>query len=340
MAKGNVELKKYIEWSPLRLRTFLACLRSGYYHYVSHEKVPIPPEYARGLMVHRRTPYFYRKDGTPKYKSAEKFANSVKGPWSFVIGSGKIQGQEIAWRHEKEPYWVQNEMMEILKTIYDFYATQVPPLLTEISFKTIFSSSQGDFCLTGKPDEIRVTNKGFAVRENKTAKRVPSKKELDYDYQFTFYTLGLAHLIARGGLEALAQDAPQMLQEEFKQQLQKMQGKSLVQIARSINLEYHDMRRGRIIPVTRRKPEHFHELFETLKDTETRIEKAGLDGLWPVDRDSCKRCLYSDVCDRDSDTILSKLQGELFSIPQPPKGRVREKQPKIKFPRRKKKKNG
>lgn len=335
LEKGSLEF--YIPWSPHRLKTWLTCRRQYFYEYVLHKKTKIPSSYARGIMLHRRMSNFFNKDGNPKYKSAETFANSVKGPWSFIRKRGMIQGREIEWKSEKESFYILAEMMKILKHVYEYYSKEQPPIAVEKPFNVIIISEYGEFYLTGRIDEVRYNPEKeiFVVRDHKTSRKTPNIQEVSYDYQFTFYSLGLASLIKDSSPST----------DKRKKDILVYSLDQLLSIAENIELEYHDMRNGKILPLPRRNRDHFNDLFETLAVAELEIAKAFDSGIWATNRESCSNCLFFDICDRDSARVMYpkyeyRHQKTLFSLNViSEQNHFETKQQRIKFPRRSRKRS-
>ena len=321
------EFKDYIGWSPHRLETWLTCPRKYFFEYVAKIKIPTPPEFARGIELHKHMRRFFNKEGKPHYKSEESFANAIKFYWKNVRESGKVNGQEIIWTHEKQPFWIQAEMIEILKTVYGFYINQEPPISTEKRFKVIvsdFEDSESAFCLTGKIDEIR---RNLTIRDHKSRRGTPKEEKWDDDYQLTIYTLGLAGLV---------------LDDEHltSKILDGRSFSSLFELATKTDLEIHLMREGRIITAKHRADRHFKELFNTLRDAEERIKHYTKTGNWPTNLE-CDCGYYREHCKSNAG---EDYQLQLFNIPTLLKKRKDELQLKLELPRvrraRKKKKEG
>ena len=258
-----------------------------------------------------------------------------------IVKQGKIQGQKIEkWEWENTPYIIEAQMIRILKTIYNFYEKQIPPLLKEQRLKTELELEGRIFYLTGQLDEVRVDN-GFIIRDHKTKGKIPKDSVLNFDIQFTFYPLLLASAIKSGSLDSLVLKVPEILKEKLELALEKMQGKSLLEIAKSIKLEYHPLSRGKVIPVKTRTPKDFYDLFNDLAEAEDEIEQYKAIDVWPRKKFSCGECFFSDTCNEDfkEGRKKIKMQGELFGgFSKPIKIKEKEKTFRIRFPRKKKKK--
>jgi len=304
-------------------------------------KEVIPAHFARGNFLHQWMKKMYNKDGTLKYKSADSYANSVKGPWKQIIEQGEIQGQKINWRDESQPYVIRDQIMKTLRKVYELYSNQLPPLIIEERFKSEFEFGNEIFNLTGQVDEIRVDN-GFAIRDHKTKERAPRKEVLDYDLQFTFYPLIIASLIKSNSFDSLSSKIPKILKGNLKSALEKTKNMNVIEIASDISLEYHLMSKGEIVNVSKRTPEHFYELFDTISYAKELNEKYRRENKWPVNRFSCNECTYIERCYEDSqNNKLEEItkQSEIFSKPcMPVKIINKNKTERIKFPKAKKKK--
>ena len=72
---------KPVLWSASRLDKIEVCKRAYWYQYLSGEKFQSIGPMAAGILLHKKAEKFYKADGTPKYKSAESFANSAMATW-------------------------------------------------------------------------------------------------------------------------------------------------------------------------------------------------------------------------------------------------------------------
>ncbi len=345
---------RYTGWSPSRWRAWQDCEKKYYFTYVKRAEVPITAEMAAGLMRHMRMLQFYKEDGSPKYKSAETFANSVKGPWIIeVVENSEIAGRKIKWRDPQEPYRTLEVMKRDLRAIYEPYSQEAPPLFTEQRFKVVIPSKSGYFCFVGRFDEIRLGER-LAVRDHKSGLLIPEPEELAENEQFTIYSLALASLIENGNLERMLHTLrrPEDVKEKALGVARELRGLSLVEIAQNLDLEYHNMRTGGIIQVPRRTQESFDSLIAKVSEAERKISENYNSNIWQVNEDSCPKCVFANICDRKSQVmgeptlfslvnesriaqeVQDGLRSDSFYIPV----KQKEKVPKLPFPRQSRKK--
>ncbi|HIH17988.1 MAG TPA: PD-(D/E)XK nuclease family protein [Nanoarchaeota archaeon] len=337
-------LDDYIAWSPSRLKTWLACPRKYFHQYIAKDKAPITGAMARGILLHKRMTHMYRDDGTLKYQSSEKFANSAKGIWLRTIDGSVIEGQRIEWKDRDEPYQIMQDVLDVLEKVYETYSSREAPLLTEVGFDALLSG-EGYFRIRGRIDEVSPIRETFKISDHKSGGENPKEQRLAYDLQFTLYALGLGSTIRDSSLLDLRDKFNPSFRKKAFFVIDELKDKPLEQITSGIELEYHRMRTGEMIPVPQRNEEHIKELFETLGDAEERISRATETGKWPVDRESCGECIFFKVCDRNTASVL--YQKETAQPRQPSlfddKAAVvysdckvqapKEKHPKFQFPR-------
>jgi hypothetical protein len=316
---------KPIFWSASRLDKIETCKKAYWYQYVSKEKFSSIGVMAAGILLHKKAENFYKKDGTPKFKSAESFANASMATWQrFNINTGTVRGQEIKWKDETEPYKLKYMIGEVCKVLYEKYSNDEPPLFTEYPFKFHLE----DRLYTGFIDEIR---KGLVIRDHKSGYGRPNDSKenpdvkLHTNHQFTIYALALTSIAKRD--------------ENFRKQIG-MTEKQLEKAKKSfiledIVVEYHHMLTGETFQ-SKRTDTNYRELTNAID----RSVKTISDGDFSVRRGNhCNYCLHNLACYRD--TIQEErpkineeiIQASLFDGKNTKKPEI--EQIKIKFPRKK-----
>ncbi len=179
-------------WTPTKIDQATYCLLQWYLINVEKVKVRTTGSMALGIFMHRRMEKFFKQDGKPLRKSPEAFANSCVGWWTrHVISSGKIRGEDIHWRDEKEPWVLREVIRKICIPIYKRRLEEGCPLYTEFNIPDFKFEGR---IYRGKIDEIRPGKTGPIIRDYKTGRRRPGKMKLNYDPQFTLYLLAVSCL--------------------------------------------------------------------------------------------------------------------------------------------------
>jgi len=172
---------------------------------------------------------------------------------------------------------------------------------------------------TGRFDEIR---KGLIIRDHKSGWYRPTELELNHDPQFTIYVLMLATLAHFHEGFAQLIGVPKRLANTW--------AGNPVYLPAEVAIEHYHMRSDKITP-THRLDVQLEDLMKTVIDLSGRIAK----GDFPTNRRSCRKCLWSEACDRDTFGIYPKgytPQVELFGKPDLPR-KIEVEQTKLEFPR-------
>lgn len=108
-------------WSYTKLKLLYTCPFRFWNQYVMRIKKPQPPIYIVGSALHYMAYHFYKRT----FKSAESFCNAWTFHWLKVIkgesGPARLGSDplDVAWEHEKQPYYWLHEGKKILAGFYD-----------------------------------------------------------------------------------------------------------------------------------------------------------------------------------------------------------------------------
>jgi len=318
---------KPIFWSASRLDKIEICKKAYYYQYLSKEKFPTIGVMAAGILLHKKAEKFYKKDGTPKYKSAESFANAAMATWQrFNINTGTVRGQEIKWKDDTEPYRLKHMIGEVCKTLYEKYSKEKPPIFVEYPFKFHLE----DRLYTGFIDEIR---EDLVIRDHKSGYRKPHESEespdihLHTNHQFTIYALAVTSIAKQN--------------EKFRKEIgmtdEQLERAKDSYILEDIIVEHHHMLTGETFRAHRNHT-NYRELTDAIDRSQKTIDRED----FSIRRGNhCRYCLHNEACYRDTfeqelENNKEVKQPSLFDGKNTKKQEV--EQTKIKFPRIKKEK--
>ncbi len=205
---GRPEIEGMIYYSPTGLEAVLECPRRRYFQ--KHERKKLTwPDFAKGTHLHRKIEelrlHHLRKRA--RYKSAEAFANVIANDWQRnVIKEGKIRGDKIVWKDEKQPYIIKAEIKEIGLRAYPLLMKEAetnPPIIfsnltkkgnivyrTAYEFEFIYKGRG----FSGEIDEIRKENDKIIIRDYKTGKWKFIEDKQGYAFQPTEYEFAVCYL--------------------------------------------------------------------------------------------------------------------------------------------------
>ena len=201
--------------SPTGLETLLQCPRR---RYLQKKFKLTSAEFAKGTHLHRkieelRTNHLRCYLGkNSRYNSAKAFANIVANDWQRgPIKEGKIRGDKILWKDEKQPYYIKKQIKEICLRAYLILmeeAEKNPPIIFEKrskngnrKFKTAYEfeiiyKGRG---FEGEIDEIRKEEDKIIIRDYKTGRWHFIEDKLEYAFQQTEYEFAVCSLLAGDG---------------------------------------------------------------------------------------------------------------------------------------------
>ncbi len=272
-------------WNPTNISRAAECLMQFYLISVEKKKPATTADMASGRFIHNAMSRFYVEDNgirRPKYRSAEAFANAMKAQWVFAARNPGFRNR-IEWKSREEPYWLGEHIWKVCRAAYDRYASEGPPEYSEYPIK---------FRLDGRTynvrlDEIRKGLDGPVIRDLKSGRRKPGRMSLNYDPQFTLYSLAVACECFRKPefAESIGVDP-----EEAKRW-----GGREVFIPDSFELQYYHMIDDEIIPVKKRSDMHYYEITGMIDNWEERIN-SGL--VYPERGYKCDKCVVREPCDQ------------------------------------------
>lgn len=299
-----------IIWTPTKIDQATFCLMQFYLINIKKIKPKTSGRMALGVFLHRAMEKFYtERKGVvcPKFKSPESFANAMGAMWArFVVGTGKIKGQEISWSSKEEPWILREDLKKICSKVYERYASEHPPIYTEIVFD--FELDKRRF--RGRIDEIR-KKEGYAViRDLKSGSRKPGKMKLDYDQQFTVYFLAVGCLCREDQEFAESIGISKEDAERFAGNPDYLNDK--------IRGEYYFMREDQIFDMRRDNLKYF-DFCRMINGLEKQIFKGD---IYPERGRLCDYCSVHEECDKRSAGILyspeKKLETQLRFFSQIP----------------------
>jgi hypothetical protein len=329
-------------WSPTRLDHILRCPRKFFFGYQQgkngnkkfQKSYPVTAPQARGIFLHRQveSDVFFKPDGSPKYKSAESYANAMGGRWIQVAKRKKIKGSEIDFG-DNDPFLMKEvEIKPVCRAIYPILVEEGPPTLSEFPFSFV---CQGN-AFTGVIDSVRKDKDGnIVIRDFKSSFYGMSERDIDNMPQLTIY--GLAFCVYafmsyefRDRFDLSESDVktwggnPTFIDDRLKFEIfslypEQPEGKARwalgYAIKRSNELGLEDMAyqldelkqkfetetdklgEVKIIHQTTRNDTHYQnlaELIELMNAMETYMIESG---HYPAIRtDSCGRCKFDPVC--------------------------------------------
>lgn len=305
-----------IVWGHSRYEIITLCPMKYHFGYVTKPRLKVTtPIQALGTFLHRRKELLYKGEpGQLKlyHKSAEAFASAAKGWWKRTVArTNKIKGQKILWEFKGQPWDFSKDgglIEELCIKTYNKCASEEPPLYVEYSRK---------FMLNGRSFNVRIDEirRNYTIREYKTGMSLPRLLQLKHFPQFTFYALAFccfAHW-----------------DEEFaricgvSEEDRKSWGGNPDYISEKVNLEYYNVKREIMLPVTHRSNQDYYELNNTLSTLESIINDPYLN-VYPHWGRHCNFCQYQIPCDersskREFQGIPLQPQLRLFDIIQTPK---------------------
>jgi len=286
-----IETTKFI-YSASSIKTFQNCPLQFYYHKIKRPKPKVPTllEFVRGKLLHAMTEKFYKDDGTPKYKSAEAFANTGAGNWKRIISQGEYGGQRIEFKKIKGKaskslgYAKEKEVREICTQIYKLYSASEPPLEKELRIPFAFISESKIYMILAILDEVR---RGLIIRDHKSDYFMPEEgsTSLKHDIQFTTYAAALSFKCSR--------------ETEFARRIG-VSEEDIAQLANDplhimdkIKTEHHHMRTGTMTPTYRTKGD-LEEVIDDIDEIEHFTATLDPNTL----RDLIVNCSWGKKCDR------------------------------------------
>ncbi|MBS3172343.1 PD-(D/E)XK nuclease family protein [Candidatus Woesearchaeota archaeon] len=313
-----------IIWSPSRLKVAESCMAKYYYMYIKPETSTSTAEMAMGDLFHRLMQEFYKESGEPKYKSAEAFANTAVARWQFMIRQEATKGRKIVWGYKAEPYVFKNKIIpETGNIIYNTYQNRIPPVENEFGFNVEIDGIHYRGFIDAIFPFSEQTGK-VAVADFKTHRVEPRKEKLRTDHQFTVYHLIVGFLL-KNNLELRRKVG-------IPDDLAEIVGIDGVYMSPHIEMQWHQLRNGNIIP-TERTDKDYPWLVRSIEDRVEQIEKQNFSRHPGYDCNFCpvKRKCDGDLKSRIKLEIPESPQIEIFPTPEKKKKGLRKHQYKLKL---------
>ncbi|MGB9707844.1 MAG: PD-(D/E)XK nuclease family protein [Candidatus Pacearchaeota archaeon] len=294
---------KYV-WNPTNIDEATYCPYKYFLiHFMGIQK-PVTGDMAKGIIMHKAAEYLYKKDKQTKlyqirFRSAEDFANVIAGKkneegrgrkggwWNFIVANGTIQGKQIKWKNEAEPWIIREEIWQMCYKMYERLSKEPAPI--HIEYKIPIFEINGHF-FNGRIDSILY---GPKIRDIKSGHRVPGDMKLKYDPQFTLYALALGCLCNKDKEFAKSIGVSE---EEAKQW-----GGNPIYLSDKIALEYLLIMKDEIYPM-KRNDINFYDFMEMIKGMEQQFESGN---VFPERGRLCDHCEISQKCDE----LTKKLSG-------------------------------
>jgi hypothetical protein len=199
VAGRKEDVKNY--WTATDIGIMAACPRLYRYSIGKKDKVTTG-DMARGSLMHRviEPKNFFKENGSPKYKSAEKWANYCANQWQRTeINNGTSRGVPIIWRDDAEPYVLKGSIHGNCLAAYQYLVSKGRPIFSEYPFR--FTLEYEGMGVDGKPAEREIKFRGRIdeIRERvlidfKTGYSRIGYMETNHGYQLTIYELAFSVL--------------------------------------------------------------------------------------------------------------------------------------------------
>jgi len=193
-------LKDY--WTATDIGIMATCPRL-YLYSLGKKGKTTTGDMARGSLVHRlvEPKNFFKEDGSPKYQSAEKWANYCANQWQITeINEGTSRGVPIKWRDSAEPYILKDSIHGNCLVAYQYLVSKGVPLMAEKKFRFALEyegmgadgkPAEREIKFRGRMDEVRA---GMLIRDYKTGYSRIGDMEANHGYQLTLYALAFSAL--------------------------------------------------------------------------------------------------------------------------------------------------
>jgi glutaredoxin len=172
-------------WSPTRIGYLMECPRKYFFGYVckSRKDFAITMPQARGTFLHKKLEQLFKEDGTPKFKSADAFANAAGFQFMKMIESRSIKGQKIYFETDdpdeiKKLGYILNatQIKPVLRNAYPILTSEEPPLMLEQSLQFVFEGRAFNLQI----DIIRRDKEGnIVIRDYKSGRFAPDPEHAE-----------------------------------------------------------------------------------------------------------------------------------------------------------------
>jgi putative RecB family exonuclease len=170
-----------IKTSYSALDTFRQCPLRYKFSQIDKVREPKSKEQVFGNKIHKALQFFHSKE--PVSPTLDELLNFLKEAWESEI-----------FIDDQEDMIYFGEAVKILKNYYNFYQKikEKPIILnTETRFEVLLENKGKKALLKGFIDRVDKTKNGLEVIDYKTAKKLPSQKDIDSNLQLSLYCLGV-----------------------------------------------------------------------------------------------------------------------------------------------------